>query len=79
MPPKVKQLISELERSGFVNRGGKGSHRNFVHPNLATPVTSPDSRAMTPSTIRFGQYATPSRNRGNERQRQIRKDRRMVG
>ena len=39
MPPKVKQLISELERSGFVNRGGKGSHRNFVHPNLATPVT----------------------------------------
>jgi predicted RNA binding protein YcfA (HicA-like mRNA interferase family) len=39
MPPKVKQLISELERSGFVNRGGKGSHRNFVHPNLAMPVS----------------------------------------
>ena len=39
MPPKVKQLISELERSGFVNRGGKGSHRNSVHPNFAMPVT----------------------------------------
>lgn len=32
MPPKIKQLIAELERNGFVNRGGKGSHRNFKHP-----------------------------------------------
>ncbi|MGQ0752656.1 MAG: type II toxin-antitoxin system HicA family toxin [Betaproteobacteria bacterium] len=32
MPPKVRELISELERAGFTNRGGKGSHRNFVHP-----------------------------------------------
>ena len=38
MPPKVKQLILELERSGIVNRSGKGSHLNFVHPNLATAV-----------------------------------------
>jgi predicted RNA binding protein YcfA (HicA-like mRNA interferase family) len=21
-----------LEKAGFVNRGGKGSHRNFTHP-----------------------------------------------
>lgn len=27
MPPKVRELIAELERAGFVNRGGKGSHR----------------------------------------------------
>ena len=39
MPPKVRELISELERAGFVNRGGKGSHRNFVHTNVAKPVT----------------------------------------
>ncbi|HZV33899.1 MAG TPA: type II toxin-antitoxin system HicA family toxin [Verrucomicrobiae bacterium] len=32
MPRKIRQLISDLERAGFVNRGGKGSHRNFVHP-----------------------------------------------
>jgi predicted RNA binding protein YcfA (HicA-like mRNA interferase family) len=32
MPRKVRQLISDLERAGFVNRGGKGSHRNFTHP-----------------------------------------------
>ena len=32
MPRKVRQLISNLEQAGFVNRGGKGSHRNFLHP-----------------------------------------------
>ena len=31
MPRKIRQLIADLERAGFVNRGGKGSHRNFVH------------------------------------------------
>ncbi len=39
MPPKIKQLIKELERAGFINRGGKGSHRNFVHPKVVKPVT----------------------------------------
>ena len=24
-----------LERAGFSNRGGKGSHRNFLHPSGA--------------------------------------------
>ena len=23
--------MSQLEKAGFVNRGGKGSHRNFMH------------------------------------------------
>ena len=32
MPRKVRHLIADLERAGFVNRGGKGSHRNFTHP-----------------------------------------------
>ncbi len=31
MPPKIRELIAELERNGFTNRGGKGSHRNFEH------------------------------------------------
>ena len=39
MPPKLRELIADLERAGFVNRGGKGSHRNFVHPKLAKPLT----------------------------------------
>jgi predicted RNA binding protein YcfA (HicA-like mRNA interferase family) len=33
MPKKIRQLIRELEQACFVNRGGKGSHRNFVHPD----------------------------------------------
>jgi predicted RNA binding protein YcfA (HicA-like mRNA interferase family) len=32
MPRKVRQLIADLEKAGFINRGGKGSHRNFIHP-----------------------------------------------
>ena len=39
MPPKVRDLIAQLEQAGFANRGGKGSHRNYVHPRLSKPVT----------------------------------------
>ena len=39
MPPKIRELISDLEKSGFTNRGGKGSHRNFVHPKVTKPIT----------------------------------------
>ena len=38
VPKKIRQLISELEKAGFENRGGKGSHRNFIHPKLPIPV-----------------------------------------
>ena len=33
MPKKIRVLIKELEKAGFINRGGKGSHRNFLHPS----------------------------------------------
>ena len=33
MPRKIRQLIKDLENAGFVNRGGKGSHRNYLHEN----------------------------------------------
>ena len=39
MPPKIKQLIAELEPNGFTNRGGKGSHRNYGHPLCSKIVT----------------------------------------
>jgi predicted RNA binding protein YcfA (HicA-like mRNA interferase family) len=39
LPPKVRDLVAELERAGFVNRGGKGSHRNFVHERCSRPLT----------------------------------------
>jgi predicted RNA binding protein YcfA (HicA-like mRNA interferase family) len=37
MPKKIRELISQLEAAGFINRGGKGSHRNFRkagHPSI---------------------------------------------
>jgi predicted RNA binding protein YcfA (HicA-like mRNA interferase family) len=33
MPKKIRELIEELRKHGFVDRGGKGSHRNFIHPH----------------------------------------------
>lgn len=40
MPRKVKQLIRDLKKAGFVNRGGKGSHRNFEKPGSPTVTVS---------------------------------------
>ena len=31
MPRKIRQLINDLEKHGFTNKGEHGSHRNFVH------------------------------------------------
>lgn len=38
-PRKNRQLISDLEKEGFVNRGGKGGHRNFVHASSGISLT----------------------------------------
>ena len=32
MPKKVRELIRNPMKAGFADRGGKGSHRNFMHP-----------------------------------------------
>ena len=32
MPRTIRELIQDLRRAGFEDRGGKGSHRNFAHP-----------------------------------------------
>jgi predicted RNA binding protein YcfA (HicA-like mRNA interferase family) len=39
MPRKIRELIRDLKAAGFVDRGGKGSHCNFVHPKVSRPVT----------------------------------------
>jgi predicted RNA binding protein YcfA (HicA-like mRNA interferase family) len=39
MPPKVRDLVRQLELAGFRDRGGKGSHRNYVHPRVSQPLT----------------------------------------
>jgi predicted RNA binding protein YcfA (HicA-like mRNA interferase family) len=37
---KIRELIRELEKAGFRNRGGKGSHRNYRHPKGVIVVLS---------------------------------------
>jgi len=32
VPRKIRELIRDLQKAGFEDRGGKGSHRNFKHP-----------------------------------------------
>ena len=39
MPPKIRELVAELQQAGFVDRGGKGSHRNYVHSKVSRPIT----------------------------------------
>lgn len=40
MPRRIRQLIRDLTRAGFVDRGGKGSHRHFMHPGGARVTLS---------------------------------------
>jgi predicted RNA binding protein YcfA (HicA-like mRNA interferase family) len=39
VPPKIRELIAQLENAGFTDRGGKGNHRNYIHPKVARPIT----------------------------------------
>jgi predicted RNA binding protein YcfA (HicA-like mRNA interferase family) len=39
VPPKIRDLIADLRAAGFIDRGGKGSHRNFIHPRSRQRVT----------------------------------------
>ena len=36
---KIRELIADLEKAKFINRGGKGSHRNFTHPYGSMPIS----------------------------------------
>jgi predicted RNA binding protein YcfA (HicA-like mRNA interferase family) len=40
MPRKIRDLIRDLQRAGFADRGGKGSHRNYEHPEGARVTIS---------------------------------------
>jgi predicted RNA binding protein YcfA (HicA-like mRNA interferase family) len=40
MPRKVRELIRDLHAAGFIEvKGGKGSHRKFVHSRYSGAVT----------------------------------------
>ena len=67
MPPKIRVLIAELKLAGFADRGGKGSHRNFVHPRVAEPITISGSSGDDARHYQFGPYAWQLRSRRCER------------
>ena len=69
MPPKIRELVAELEGAGFVNRGGKGSHRNYVHPRLSKPITISGNLAMTRSNTKFARSELLSRRSSDEGKR----------
>lgn len=37
--PKTRELIAKPGKAGFTSRGGKGSRRNDVHPDVDKPIT----------------------------------------
>jgi predicted RNA binding protein YcfA (HicA-like mRNA interferase family) len=39
MPRKIRQLEGDLAKAGFTKTAGKGSHRNWAHPKVKSPVT----------------------------------------
>ena len=40
MPRQLRLLLKELKKAGFLDRGGKGSHRNFIHPKAVRVTLS---------------------------------------
>lgn len=54
--PRLRELIADLERAGFLDRGGgKGSHGKFVHPNSERPVI-----VLVPSSNRISGISSTS-------------------
>jgi predicted RNA binding protein YcfA (HicA-like mRNA interferase family) len=39
VPRKIRELIADLEKAGFENRGGKGSHRSDRHLLTNSKIT----------------------------------------
>ena len=48
MPRKIKQLIADLTRAGFKDRGGKGSHRNFEMKGIRITLSGKESDDAKP-------------------------------
>ena len=42
MPRKIRQLVKDLKKAGFQDRGGKGSHRNFVLGGIRVTLSGHD-------------------------------------
>ncbi len=40
MPRKIRELIAELAKAGFILKPGKGSHRKLTHPKGPVVIIS---------------------------------------
>jgi predicted RNA binding protein YcfA (HicA-like mRNA interferase family) len=55
MPPKIRQLKSQLSKAGFVMRPAKGSHTYWTHPMLpgtSVTIAGKDGRDAKPYQIK---------------------------
>lgn len=39
MPPKIRDILNELQRDGWIQVTSRGSHRQFKHPTKPGRVT----------------------------------------
>jgi predicted RNA binding protein YcfA (HicA-like mRNA interferase family)/predicted RNase H-like HicB family nuclease len=62
MPRKIRQLVADLKKHGFVDRGGKGSHRNFLHPLGVRVTLSGGRRRRLQALSRTGYQARYRKN-----------------
>ncbi len=74
MPRKLRELIRDLEVAGFVNRGGKGSHRNFVHPNVKKPVVLSGNTGSDVIIIKKKRLKKHLRNCNHDKKHTLRKN-----
>jgi predicted RNA binding protein YcfA (HicA-like mRNA interferase family) len=54
MPMKVREIISLLQKGGWIEMRARGSHRNFKHPNSPYVITvaGTDGKEVAPGTLR---------------------------
>jgi len=52
MPPKIRELVSQLQSAGFENRGGKVSHRNFTYNGIRITVSGKTGDDAKPYQIK---------------------------
>lgn len=38
MPPKIRELKSQLLKAGFICKPAKGSHSKWIHPKLSNAI-----------------------------------------
>ena len=53
MPPKIRDVVRELEADGWRQTSQRGSHRQFEHPTKPGKVTVPGalSDELAPGTL----------------------------